>query len=86
METRGRGSWLATMLSILYVAAALVLLLGVCGYCYPELAGEAKDVLAGWENGAVRQAFGTFSEGMEAGKPVKETLYESFEVLLGEGD
>lgn len=84
MDERSRGSWLATVLSLFYVAAALVLLLGVCGYCYPELAQEAKTVLAGWEEGAVRQAFGTFSEGLEAGKPVKETLSESFEVLLGE--
>lgn len=81
---RQKGSNLATFLSLLYVAAALVLLLGVCGWCYPEFSQRAKEVLGGWENGQVRQAFSTLAEGLEAGEPVKETLSQSFEVLLGE--
>ena len=81
---RQKGSGIATFLSILYVAAALALLLGVCGWCYPEFSQRAKEVLRGWENGQVRQAFSTLAEGLEAGEPVKETLSESIEVLLGE--
>lgn len=84
MEQRSKGSVIATFLSLLYVAAALALLLGVCGYCYPELAQKARQVIGGWEDGAVQQAFGTLADGLEAGKPVKETLSETVEVFFRE--
>lgn len=84
MEQRSKGSVIATFLSLLYVAAALALLLGVCGYCYPELAQKARQVIGGSEDGAVQQAFGTLADGLEAGKPVKETLSETVEVFFRE--
>lgn len=82
MEQRKKGSAIATCLSLLYVAVALALLLGVCGYCYPEFAHKARQVLGGWEDGAVQQAFGTLADGLEAGRPVKETLSDTVEVFF----
>ncbi len=82
MEQRKKGSAIATCLSLIYVAVAVALLLGVCGYCYPEFAQKARQVIGGWEDGAVQQAFGTLADGLEAGRPVKETLSDAAEVFF----
>lgn len=81
-----RGSGLASFFSGLCVLAALVLLLGVFGYCYPSVQAGIKDILGGMENGAVRQAFGTLADGLEDGETIRETLARSAQVLFhGEG-
>lgn len=74
----------ATFFSGLCVLAALVLLVGVCGHCYPTLWQELEDVFAGMENGPVRQAFSTLTEGMENGESVRETLAQTAQVFLHE--
>lgn len=84
MEEKQKRSGLATFFSILYVLAAVCMLLGVCSYCYPAVGQELRKAAAGWEDSPVRQAFGTLTEGLEEGKPVKETVAASFEVLTGE--
>ena len=71
-----------TALSVVYVAGALFLLALVCGLCYPELAEKVRHVIGGWEGGTLQEAFGTLSEGLEAGLPVKETVEASIEVLI----
>lgn len=84
MEEKKKSPKLAAFFSGLYVLAALLLLLGVCGHCYPSLRQKAKEVFAGLEDGAVRQAFGTLAEGLENGEPVRDTLAQSVQVLLDE--
>lgn len=84
METKKKGSRLAVFISGLYVLAALVLLLGVCSHCYPTFQSKMKELFAGMEDGAVRQAFGTLAEGLENGEPVRETLAETAQVLFHE--
>lgn len=86
MEEKEKGSRLAAFFSVLYVLAALCLLLGVCGYCYPAFGQGLRQVIGGWEDSSVRQAFGTFADGLQAGEPVKDVFAASFEVLKGEAD
>ena len=71
-----------TVLSVIYVLGALCLLVLVCGVCYPELAQKIRHVIGGWEGGTLQEAFGTLSDGLEAGLPVKETVEASIEVLI----
>lgn len=86
MEEKQKGSGAATFFSVLYIVAALCLLLGVCSYCYPAVGRELRQVLGGWENSAVRQAFGTLTDRLGNGEPVREAFAASFEVLTGEAD
>lgn len=71
-----------TFFSGVYLLAAVVLLLCVCGYCYPQ----ARQVFAGLEESPVRQAFGTLAEGLEAGEPVRTTMTDAVQVLIGQKD
>lgn len=84
MDGKQKGSGVATFFSVLYVLAALCLLLGVLGFCYPAFGQELRQVIGGWEDSSIRQAFGTLSDGLEAGEPVKDVVAASFEVLTGE--
>lgn len=84
MEEKKKGSGLATFFSVLYILAALCLLMGVLGICYPAFGQEVRHAIGGWENSSIRQAFGTLADGLEAGEPVKDVVAESFEVLTGE--
>jgi len=71
-----------TFFSGVYLLAAVVLLLCVCGYCYPQ----TRQVFAGLEESPVRQAFGTLAEGLEAGEPVRTTMTDAVQVLIGQKD
>ena len=84
MEKR-KGAF-ASFFSGLCVLAALVLLMGVCGYCYPAVYGEIRAVFGGVENGSVRQAFGVLADGLESGESVRETLAQSAQILFHEKD
>ncbi len=84
MEEKQKGSGAATFFSVLYIVAAICLLLGVCSHCYPAVGRELRLVIGGWEDSAVRQAFGTLADRLGEGEPVKEAFAESFEVLTGE--
>ena len=72
------------LLSFCYLCAAVWLLLTVCGFCYSEVETRVKQVFGGWEQGTFQEAFGTLSDGLEAGLPVGETVSASIEVLLGD--
>ena len=74
----GKPSKFVSLLSGTYLLASLLLLLWVCGYCYPQ----AREVFAGMEDGPVRQAFGTLADGLEAGEPIRETMTEAAQVLF----
>lgn len=76
----------AGVCSVVYLLAAICLLLGVCGYCYPALGQWADAVIAGREDSPVREAFNTLSDGLEAGIPLKEAAQTSFAVLIGDAD
>lgn len=83
MEKKQKSSGIAVFFSVVYVLAALCLLLGVCGYCYPEIGDGLRQAVAGWEESPVREAFSTLADGLEAGLPMKDTVEASFEVLFG---
>ena len=78
------GSALTALLSGLFVVAALVLLLCVCGYCYPSVQDTFKEMLAGAKGGAVQQAFDVLADGLQSGESVRETFSETIEVLFYE--
>ncbi len=86
MKEREKGNGFATFLSLAYVAGALALLLWVCSHCYPQVSQRAKEVIGGFQQGQVQQAFSIFSDGLESGQPVRETISRSVSVLFGEGD
>lgn len=70
--------------SVVYLIFAVSLLLGVCGYCYPRLGEQVREVLGGARDGPVREAFGVLADGFVLDRPAKEVLTESYEVLTGE--
>ena len=82
MQEIKRGSKILTLLSVLYVIGSAGLLICVCGVCYPELGQTVRQVIGGWEDGALQEAFGTLSDGLRAGLPVKETVESSIEVFI----
>lgn len=84
MERSKKGSRLASLVSGLCVLAALMLLLLVCGYCYPSMQDTCREVLGGMEDGAVQQAFNVLADGLQNGEPVKETFSQSMEILFHE--
>ena len=84
MENKQTESGLKTFLSTIYILVALCLLVVVCIYCYPTVGQEVREIIGGWEDSPVREAFGTLADGLEAGLPVKETVAASFEVLIGD--
>lgn len=76
MEKRSKfASWLSGA----YLLVSILLLLWVCGICYPQV----RHLVIGEENSPVRQAFGILAEGLEAGEPVRETVAESLQILIG---
>ncbi len=81
-----RGSKFAAFLSGVYVLAALLLLLGVCGHCYPAVEEKLKEVVTGEETSPVRQAFGVLADGLESGDPIRETVADTVQVLFGTED
>ncbi len=78
---KGSGKF-AAFLSGLCVLAAVLLLVGVCGYCYPQMGDRLKEVVGGMEDGPVREAFGVLSEGLQDGQPIKETVAKTAEILF----
>lgn len=84
MGEKERGNRILSLLSALYVAGALLLLGSVCENCYPDVGNRLRQVLVGLEDNPVREAFATLADGLEAGLPVVDTVFSSFEVLLGE--
>ena len=69
-----------TFFSGVYLLAAVLLLLCVCGYCYPQ----TRQMFAGMEDSPVRQAFSTLAEGLETGEPVRSTMTDAVQVLFGQ--
>ena len=84
MKKHAGFSGFLRLLSFCYLCAAIWLLLNVCGHRYPWLETRAKAVIGGLEQGAFQEAFGTLSDGLEAGLPVGETVAASIEVLIGD--
>ena len=84
MEKR-KGS-VGKALSAVYLVLAIGLLVGVCGYCYPQVGDYLRQTIAGAADGAVRQAFGVLADGLGDRLPVEEALKQSYEVLVGEAN
>ena len=82
MQESKQSSKILTVLSVLYVLSAAILLIVVCGVCYPQLGDTVRQVIGGWQDGAMQEAFGTLADGLGAGLPVKETVAASIEVLI----
>ena len=83
MNGRKIGSAVAGVLSFVYLAGSLWLLLAVCGHCCPRLENRVRSVIGGLEDSPVREAFVTFSDGLEAGLPIRDTVEASVEILFG---
>lgn len=86
MEERRKGSWVASVCSVVYLLVAVSLLLGVCRYCYPAAGQWMQDAIAGAADSPVREAFGVLADGLEAGEPLKDAAQASFSVLVGDAD
>lgn len=84
MEQKRKSSFLVVLFSTFYLLAALGLLLGVCGYCYPETGQWVQKVVAGVQDSPIRQAFGVLSDGLETGQTLKDAAQASFSVLMGD--
>lgn len=84
MKEQQKGHGVLTFFSVLYILAALCMLLGVCSFCYPEIKTFFQQIFGGMEDSPVREAFGTLADGLEAGMPVKETVVATVEILLGD--
>ena len=84
MREKQKGNWLANLLSVLYMVAAVCLLFAVCGCCYPRMGDQVRQMIGGWKNGPVQESFRVLTESLEAGLPMKETVKASVEVLFGE--
>lgn len=83
MDDPKKDSRFLSAVTGLLAIAALVLLLSLCHYCYPELEHQVRQVLSGIETGPARQAFHLIADGLEQGASVKETIKASIEVLFG---
>lgn len=83
MEGKKKGGGFAAFISAVYLIVSVVLLFGVCGYCYPKLGERAREVVAGVESSPVKEAFGVLADGFVENRPAKEVLTESYEVLTG---
>lgn len=82
MEKRRKKSNLASILSGLYIVAALCLLFSVCSHCYPTFGQRLRQAIGGDENSPVRQAFGILTDGLEAEKPIRETFAATWDALI----
>jgi len=82
MKHSDRGSWVASGISGICVLAAIVLLLKVCGNCYPEMVRVVRDVLGGVDNSPVREAFRVMEDGLEAGASIRDTVKETVQVIF----
>ena len=86
MDKAKKNGVFAAVFSLLYLVAAIGLLLGVCGHCYPGLGQWVDTVIAGNDDSPVRAAFNILSEGLESGVPLKEAAQTSFAVLIGDAN
>ena len=86
MEHRKKGSILSGVFSFLYLLAAIRLLLGVCGYCYPEAGERVRVAISGIEDNPVRAAFNVLSDDLENGKSIKDAALASLDVIIGNAD
>jgi len=86
MDKTKKTGFFAAVFSLLYLMAAVGLLLGVCGHCYPGLGRWVDTLIAGNDDSPVRAAFNTLSDGLEAGVPLKEAAQTSFAVLIGDAN
>ena len=75
-------TFFAGLLSVGYLLGSVWLLFSVCGHCFPETQARIKAVIGGLEDSAVRDAFATLADGLEAGLPIRETVEASAEVLF----
>ena len=81
-ETKKTGGF-KTLVSIVYLIFAISLLLGVCGYCYPQLGQHLREVIGGTQDSPVREAFGVLADGFVEYRPAREVIAQSYEVLTG---
>ena len=86
MDEPKRENKLLSFLSGLMVLGAVVLLVHVCGSCYPAMEHQVRQVLGGLDQGPAKQAFHVMAEGLESGESIKETLQDTVQVLFGEAD
>ena len=82
MRIRRKYSFFVWIFSVAYLFSAIILILGVCGYCYPESFGWIKEIIVGTEDSPVRDAFNMLSDCLELGEPIKDALYQSVSVLI----
>ena len=61
--------------------AAVGLLIYVCGTCYPEIGLHLRTWIGGLEGNPVQEAFLEVTEGLEGGRPVRETLSDAVYLL-----
>ena len=82
---RGRKhSRLVSVFAAIYLLAAALLLLSVCGDCFPVFGRRVRNAVLGGEESPVREAFSVLADGLESGEPVKDAVTASIEVLFGE--
>ena len=84
MKEHEKSAQIKSLISGIYLLLAVCLVLGVCGYCYPQIGQKARQIISGSDNGAVQEAFGVLADGLLEKKPVKEVLSQSYEALKGE--
>ena len=82
MDEHKKTNRLMAFCSVVYLLSAVVLLLAVCGYCYPAVEQWTQAVIAGAEDSPVKEAFHVLSDGLESGVPWKEAASSSFSVLV----
>ena len=84
MNEKEKKFRVANLLSAIYVVVAVCLLFSVCRYCYPLMGEQVRQVIGGWKDGPIQEAFYVLTESLEAGLPLRETVSASAEVLFGE--
>ena len=77
------ATYFMAVLSTGYLIGSIWLLMSVCGHCFPQTQARIKAAIGGLEGSAVRDAFATLADGLQAGLPVSDTVEASAEVLFG---
>lgn len=73
---------IANVISWLSMLIAVLALLAVFHYCYPDLEHDVRQIIGGLDISPVRQAFYTMSDQLEQGSTIKETVAETVKVLF----
>ena len=86
MEEKKKRSGIAVFFSTIYLLAAICLLVGIVGHCYPSVEQRLRTAFGGWADNPVQEAFYTLADGLAAVLPVGETVEASIEVLFPHAD